>query len=230
MQNADCRPLFSGLESNGTILFSPSFAWWRQWSAAVCGLHFVRTVLATKIPRSNFGPHWLSPLHCHGRCESIVFSCSFQTGILLNLLSAVHISTMLPFFRPKGVADETLGKVKQGTVECPPSTFIAALNTWPISALKNTYQLRVLRWTPRYGPYLTHAHNHITIVVAALIGANLHVIAIGIMNVKSRVGVTRASGLKWVLSETCSEEYMTKKAVKMRDLTHVSYSLLSSGS
>ena len=84
--------------------------------------------------------------------------------------------------------------------------------------------------TPRYGPYLTHAHNHITIVVAALIGANLHGIAIGIMNVKSRVGVTRASGLKWVLSETCSEEYMTKKAVKMRDLTHVSYSLLSSGS
>ena len=84
--------------------------------------------------------------------------------------------------------------------------------------------------TPRYGPYLTHAHNHITIAVAALIGANQHGIAIGHMNVQSRVGVTCASGLKWVLSETCSEEYMTKKAVKMRDLTHVSYSLLSSGS
>ena len=84
--------------------------------------------------------------------------------------------------------------------------------------------------TPRYGPYLTHAHNHITIAVAALIGANQHGIAIGHMNVQSRVGVTCASGLKWVLSETCSEEYMTKKAVKMRDLTHVSYSPLSSGS
>ena len=110
VQNADCRPLFSGLESNGTILFSPSFAWWKQWSAAVCGLHFVRTVLATKISGSNFGPHWLSPLHCHGRCESIVFSCSFQTGILLNLLSAVHISTMLPFFPPKRSRRWNFGK------------------------------------------------------------------------------------------------------------------------
>ena len=63
-----------------------------------------------------------------------------------------------------------------------------------------------------------------------LIRANHHGIAIGHMNVQSRVGVRRASGLKWVLSETCSEEYMTKKAVKMGDLTHVSYSLLSSGS
>ena len=84
--------------------------------------------------------------------------------------------------------------------------------------------------TPCYGPYLTHAHNHITRVVAALIEANQHDIAIGHMNEQSRVGGRRASGLKWVLSETCSEEYMTKKAVKMRDLTNVSYSLLSSGS
>ena len=71
--------------------------------------------------------------------------------------------------------------------------------------------------TPRYGPYLTHAHNHITIAVAALIGANRHGIAIGHMNVQSRVGVTRASGLKWVLSETCSEEYMTKKALSKNE-------------
>ena len=84
--------------------------------------------------------------------------------------------------------------------------------------------------TPRYGLYLTHAHNHITRGVAALIGANQHGIAIGPTNEQSRVGGRRASGLKWVLSETCSKEYMTKKAVKMRDLTHVSYSLLSLGS
>ena len=88
VQNADCRPLFSGLESNGTIAFSPSFAWWKQWSAAVCSLHFVLTVLATKPFGSNFGPQWLFPLHCHVRCESIVFSSSFQTGkLLLNLIS-----------------------------------------------------------------------------------------------------------------------------------------------
>ena len=98
VQNAECGPLFSGLESNGTIVFSPSFAWWKQWSAAVCSLHFVRTVLATKLSGSNFGPQWLSPLHCHGRWESIVFSCSFQTG---NLISCRLYFNYSAFFPPK---------------------------------------------------------------------------------------------------------------------------------
>ena len=83
-------------------------------------------------------------------------------------------------------------------------------------------------WTPQYGPYLTHAQNHITQAVVALIGAHQHGIAIGHMNEQSRAD--RASGLKWVLSETCSAKYMMKKAAKMRDLTYVSYSLLNSGS
>ena len=55
--------------------------------------------------------------------------------------------------------------------------------------------------TPRYGPYLTHAYNHITQGVAALIGPNQHGIAIGHMNEQSRVGGRRASGLTWVLSD-----------------------------
>ena len=31
VSNADCRPLFSGLENNGTVVVSFSFALWKQW-------------------------------------------------------------------------------------------------------------------------------------------------------------------------------------------------------
>ena len=47
--------------------------------------------------------------------------------------------------------------------------------------------------TPRYGHYLTHAHNHINPAVAAmdsyfaLIGAHQHGIALGSVNGRSRV-------------------------------------------
>ena len=114
--------------------------------SVVCIL-YERTVLATKPSGSYFGPQWLSPLHCHGRCESIVFSSSFQTGkLLLNLISCrLHFN---------------YSALKQATVECPliqpflgsssfRSTFIAAPSTWPISAPKNTYQLRGMARTLR---------------------------------------------------------------------------------
>ena len=125
VQNADCRPLFSGLKSNGTIVFSPSFGWWKQWSAAVCSLHFVRTVLATKPSGSNFGPQWLSPLHCHVRYESIVFSCSFQTGtLLLNLISCRLHFNYSAFFPPKRSRRWNFGKGEASNGSMPSdSTF-----------------------------------------------------------------------------------------------------------
>ena len=45
VQNADCRRLFSGLENNDTIVVTSSFACRKQWSAVVCILHFVLTVI-----------------------------------------------------------------------------------------------------------------------------------------------------------------------------------------
>ena len=35
----------SELENNGTFVVMFSFAWWKQWSAVVCILHFVLTVI-----------------------------------------------------------------------------------------------------------------------------------------------------------------------------------------
>ena len=43
LSQIDCRPLFSWLENNGTIVVMFSFAWWKQWPAAVCSPHFVLT-------------------------------------------------------------------------------------------------------------------------------------------------------------------------------------------
>ena len=160
VQNADCRPLFSVLESNGTIVFSPSFAWWKQWSAAVSSLHFIRTVLATNLSGSIFCPQWLSPLHCHGGCESILFSCSFQTGtLLLNLISCRLHFNYSAFFPPKRSRRWIFGKgeVNNGSTLIQPllgsssfrSTFIAAQNTWPISALNSAVKLRGMARTLR---------------------------------------------------------------------------------
>ena len=92
-------------------------AWWKQWS-------FVRTVLATKLPGSNFGQQWLSPLHCHGRYESIVFSCSFQTStLLLNLISCRLQFNYSAFFPPKRSRRWNFGKGK--------ASKHARKNIWP---------------------------------------------------------------------------------------------------
>ena len=221
VQNADCRPLFSVLESNGTIVVSPSFAWSKQWSAAVCSLHFVRTVLATKLSGSNFGPQWLSPFHCHGRCESIVFSCSFQTGTLqlFCLFSAKKGSQMKLW---KRWSKQQFNALWFNLSSVPVVSGRLSLPLWTHEQFQHwTTPTNSAVWPV---PYACAQPYH------PCIGASKHGTAIGHMNQQSRVGSRRASGLKWVLPETCSEEYMTKKAVKMRDLTHVPYSLRSSSS
>ena len=48
--HTDCVLLFLGLENNRTIVVTFSFAWWKQWPAAVCSLHFVWTELASLLP------------------------------------------------------------------------------------------------------------------------------------------------------------------------------------
>ena len=149
VQNADCRPLFSVLESNGTIVFSPSFAWWKQWSAAVSSLHFIRTVLATNLSGSIFCPQWLSPLHCHGGCESILFSCSFQTGtLLLNLISCRLHFNYSAFFPPKRSRRWIFGKGEVNNGSTLIQRFLSVLVSGRLSLPLRTHD-QFQHWTPR---------------------------------------------------------------------------------